>query len=151
MESEKPNVVPVEEGVTPPAELLLTEVAEPQKEPEKPYVQRFKITVPAGHVMPLGESIKQPFELTVVAGVRWHPEWPEPQVTVNAYRFLSHGDALCWAGSKVLAFKSLLPEDILALVPYHGQPATEGMPQLDRLGLTPPAERQPLATFIEKR
>lgn len=145
-----------------PDELLLTEVAVPEPKPEpkpkaKPFVQRFKVTVPAGHVMPLGEVIKQPFSITIEAGVRWHPEWEGPQVTVNAYRFFHHGDALCWAGPKVLAFKPLLPEAVVALATYHGEALViEGTGErnervrilLERMGVEPPAEKQKLSDFV---
>lgn len=161
--------VEVEEGVTPPAvpvEELLTEVLPNPIEPpeEKPVAKalshftRFKITVPAGHLLPEGTPVKDRFPITVEVGVRWHPEWDGPRVCVNAYRFFPHGDCLCWAGQTVIdAYGVLLPPDVGLLATYHGQPyPAEGGDEdslivrvaIKSMGITPPTEKEKLAAFI---
>lgn len=113
----------------------------------KPYVKSFVLAVPSGHVVPEG-TIEQPFNLIGEAGVRWHPEWEEPRITVNLWRMLPQGDALGWAGAKALDFKTLLDPDVVALVPYHGQAVTPtSQALLDRMGLATPKVQQLLSTF----
>lgn len=126
--------------------------------PEKAAVTmlRLPLTVPAGHVMPEGTPITDPFDLTVEAGIRWHPEWEGPRVTVNAYRFMPHGDAMCWSGAKLAeCFGSLMPTDLTELCASHGvmvASLTEsGARSVAALGLTPPPTFQPISTFIAHR
>lgn len=118
----------------------------------RPTVKRIEVQVPVGFKLRMGGEVTQAFNLSVIAGVRWHPDWDEPRVTVNAYRFLPMGDALCWAGSDVADFSDLLPEELGDLFWLHGKPiklmGDYGREALEKLGLDFPAERQPLATFI---
>lgn len=156
--------VEVEEGVTPPAELLLTDKApeEPKQEAAKPKaekrVERFEIRVPAGHVLPKGNKVTASFPLVVEVGVRWHPDWDGPRITANGYQFFPHGDCLVWSGDKLAEnFGSLLPADVNMLVPYHGQPyPADGKSEADltarvaikSMGVTPPTEAEKIADFI---
>ena len=159
----KPEVpVEVEEGVTPPAELLLTEVAPapiPPPAEKGPKHVRFDIDVPVGFALPEGEKVKNAFRIAVIAGVRWHPEWPRPRITVNAYRFYPMGDCLCWAGTALAdCFGPLLPADVRLLAErHHGEPyvATGGSEKdavartmLKSLGIVAPAEKEKLTDFI---
>lgn len=148
--------VEVAEGETPPAELLLTEVA--PKPAKTTNLMRFKITVPVGHVLPEGETVKTAFPMTIEVGVRWHPEWAGPQITVTGFRFFPQGDCLCWSGQSLTdAFGLLLPADVAMLVPYHGQPyPAEGKDEdalmarvaIKSMGITPPTAKEKLADFI---
>lgn len=151
----------------PQGELLLTEVASapippPSDESEvtikpmpakkaAPNIKRLTVKVPAGFVLPLGEAVKDPFDLMVEVGIRWHPESASPKLAVMAYRVFAHGDALCWSGSKVLTFKALLPPEVATLALHHGQPV-EGderiLAETDALGLKAPAEKENWEDFI---
>ena len=126
---------------------VAAEAAPPPKAPK--YVKRGIVHVPAGHVMPKGEVIQRGFDVTVVAGARWHPEWTEPRIVVQAYQFLSMGDALCWSGASAKAFP--LNASLAALADEHGQPAKLYDHVLAEMGLDMPAEREPLAAFIPAR
>jgi hypothetical protein len=114
-----------------------------------PFIWTGIVPVPVGYVMPLGQPITVPFQLVIEAGVRWHPEWEEPRITVNLWRILPLGDAIGWAGDKALeAFKTLLSADVVALAAFHGQTVTPASQRLlDKLGLTAPKVQQPLSTF----
>jgi hypothetical protein len=115
----------------------------------KPHIKTWEVRVPAGHVMPLGEVIGEGFKVIVEAGVRWHPEWAEPRITVNVWRFFSHGDCVGWSGKEALSFKSLLPAEVAALVPFHGQcQSVENIPALNSLGVEAPPKPQTYAEFI---
>lgn len=132
------------------------EAPTPVPEGPKPATRRWDLTVPAGHVMPLGEPITQPFKITVEAGVRWHPEWEEPRITVNVWRFFPMGDAVGWAGPKALAFQTLFPEaEVINLAHYHGKTLAEGghvvEESLRRLGVEAPKVQQLLSDFIPFR
>lgn len=128
------------------AEGIAPTVVKPKGPP--PYIVQDRIKVPVGYVLPLGEAIKEQFWLVMEAGVRWHPEWEEPRITVNLWRMFPLGDALGWTGSKVLEFKRLLPADVVALTEFHGQTVTpESQKLLDRMGLEVPKVQQTLATF----
>lgn len=125
--------------------------------PEKAAVTmlRLPLTVPAGHVMPGGEPIRDPFDLTVEAGIRWHPEWEGPRVTVNAYRFMHQGDAMGWSGAKLAeCFGSLMPTDLTAICYEHGALVDRlplpSLASLASLGVVSPPHQQPLSTFIAR-
>lgn len=124
-------------------------VAKP--EGPKPYIVQHKVKVPVGYVLPLGEVVKEQFWLTIEAGVRWHPEWEQPRVTVNAWRVFRMGDALGWSGDSVLSFKSLLPAEVIGLVEFHGQKISDlgdyGREAVEKAGLEVPKVQQPLSTF----
>ena len=108
------------------------------------------VLVPAGHALPLGETVKDHFSLTVEAGVRWHPDWEAPRIAVTAARFLPMGDALCWSGPAALAWP--LPEPIKALALLHGQPLTdEGLALVADMGLSVPGQREKIGAFILTR
>lgn len=112
-----------------------------------------RVKVPAGHAFPQGEVCTVPFEIVLEAGVRWHPEWPTPQVTVNAWRELPLGDALGFAGTSVTdVFGSLISPEVTALAAFHGQTfaalAETGKASLKALGLDAPKKKEPLAAFI---
>jgi hypothetical protein len=124
--------------------------AKPEAKPKgpPPFVKHGITDVPLGYVLPLGEVIGQPFCLTFEAGVRWHPDWAEPRITVNLWRIMPLGDALGWSGLKVLTFKSLLDADVAALAQFHGQTVTpESRALLDKMGLTIPVAQQPYSAF----
>lgn len=138
------------------------EVAKPKAPAAPVHVKTWEIKVPVGYVFADSEvAITQPFTITVEAGVRWHPEWKEPRVTVNVWRFFPMGDAVGWAGpSAVRAFESLLPAEVVALATYHGETVmiegTEARNRrvsevMERLGVVPPKVRQLLSTFIAHR
>ena len=113
-----------------------------------PFVTSFSAMVPQGYVMPKGEAINDPFTIVGEAGVRWHPEWEEPRITVNVWRVLTLGDAIGWSGEAALAFASLMPADVVALAPYHGQAVTPASQKLlTKLGLEVPKVQQPLSSF----
>lgn len=116
-------------------------------------MKRVEIRVPAGHELPLGEKVRDPFRLIVEAGVRWDEEWPEPRVTVNGWRVFPLGDALCWAGDELAEdFGTLLPTEIVKLAAYHGQAISllgdYGREAMDEVGVIPPSTIQPLSSFI---
>ena len=118
----------------------------------RPTVKRIQVHVPEGFVLPEGNKVTQPFNLTVEAGVRWHPDWDEPRFTVNAFRFLPMGDALCWSGDSLLAaFGGLLPTEFVTIGATHGMATSidDGSMSklLDGMGLDVPTERQPWASF----
>jgi hypothetical protein len=114
-----------------------------------PYLKSFVAKVPSGHVLPLGDMVQDPFHIVVEAGVRWHPEWEGPRITVNAWRILPKGDALGWSGDTALAsFKTLLDADTAALAEYHGQTVTEASGKLlTKMGLTAPKVQQTYSSF----
>lgn len=119
----------------------------------KQTLRRYDIKVPRGYVMPEGTAVTQSFNLIVEAGVRWHPEWSEPRVTVNGWRVMALGDALGVAGDDLeVVFGTLLPTEVRALSLYHGKPIAEAgeiaSAALGRLALTAPTAKQSLATFI---
>lgn len=108
------------------------------------------VRVPPGHVLPEGETVVDGFTVRVEAGVRWHPDWSEPKITVNAFRFFSHGDCLVWAGESVLGLP--VPEYVETLAPYHGQTFTT-VPEdvvrlLASLKIRAPEKREPLSAFV---
>jgi hypothetical protein len=116
-------------------------------------LRRFDVRVPSGYVMPDGSAITQGFTLIVEAGVRWHPEWSEPRVTVNGWRVMALGDALGVAGDDLeVVFGTLLPTEVRALSLYHGKTLTEAGEiagaALSRLAVASPSAKQALATFI---
>jgi len=128
------------EGIVP------TVVVKPKGPP--PYIVVAKTKVPAGFHLPLGETVKDQFWLTLEAGVRWHPEWEAPRITVNGWHVFQMGDAIGWSGTKVLMFQRLLDPDVVALTQFHGQTVTpESQKLLDRMGLVIPKVQQPLSTF----
>jgi len=114
-----------------------------------PYIKAFTVAVPLGHALPLGEKIVQPFTLVGEAGVRWHPEWKEPRITVNLWRILPAGDALGWSGDSALAsFKALLDADVVELAEYHGQTVSEASGALlAKMGLFVPKVQQTYSSF----
>jgi hypothetical protein len=124
-----------------------TEVAVPKGPP--PYIKQFTAKVPNGHKLPLGDAVHVPFHIIVEAGVRWHPEWEQPRITVNVWRVLSLGDALGWSGKEALAsFRTLLDADTVALAEYHGQTVTEASGKLlAKMGLTAPKVQQTYSSF----
>lgn len=114
---------------------------------------RLPIRVPVGHVLPEGTAVTKAFDITVEAGLRWHPDWTEPRITVNAWRFLYQGDVLGAAGDDVEAlYGPLLPPEVRALSLFHGRPAagagSTAELAIKRLGLAVPSERQTRADFI---
>jgi hypothetical protein len=114
---------------------------------------RLPVTVPVGHKLPLGGEVGQAFNLTVEAAIRWHPDWDEPRVTVNGWRFFYHGDAAGWAGDKlVAAFGSLLPPEVLALASFHGVDMHHlgdyGREAVNRLCLAAPKAKQAQSEFV---
>ena len=116
-------------------------------------LDRRDITVPEGFILPEGEAVKQPFTLTVESGLRWHPDWPTPQVTVNACLALPLGDALVFSGTSLTALcGALLPQEVIDLATYHGWPigvvGPKGKAALDALRLSEPKAKEPLAAFI---
>ena len=133
--------------------LLLTEKVEPvllltdQRKRARPTLLRLPVHVPVGFELPEGMVVTQAFDLTVEAGVRWHPEWGEPRVTINAFRFFPHGDCLCWSGNNVVGFP--LPEEALALMPFHGQALNDDSRKaVERAGLDIPEQPETLASFL---
>lgn len=119
---------------------------EPRAEPAKPNVLTFKLTVPAGHVLPLGETVEEAFDVTVVAGARWFPEWTEPRIGVTAFYMLPQGDAICFAGEEAKALP--LPEAVASMAEHHGEEITEGHAlALSLLGLAPPTKPEPYSAF----
>jgi hypothetical protein len=126
--------------------------AKPAEPAAPPYIVHTVVPVKTGFAMPLGEVIRDPFALTVEAGVRWHPEWKEPRITVNVWRILPMGDALGWSGEKVLMFASLLDPNVVALIKFHGQPVTEESSKLlAKMGVAAPKVQQTLSTFYSFR
>lgn len=121
-------------------------------------IVRLPIRVPRGHELPEGHVVQDPFNVIVEAGVRWHPEWDEPRVTVNAWRFFAHGDALVAAGVDVTAlYGALLPQEVKNLAVVHGRMfVAVGGDEIDKavrdevakMKLAPPRERQAISTFI---
>lgn len=125
-------------------------VATPKAPPPKPNTMTFRLDVPVGHVLPLGEVVKEPFAVTVVAGARWHPEWDAPRIGVTAFRNLTQGDALCWSGESAKALP--LPADVATMAMLHGQPIDlDKTIWLAALGLTPPDKPEPLAAFHARK
>ena len=125
--------------------LLLTD----QMKRRKPTLLRLPIRVPPGYELPEGETVIDGFDITVEAGVRWHPEWTEPRITVNAFRFFSHGDCLCWSGEFVNGLP--VPKEIEALAPFHGQPlAEESRAMIDAMGLDIPSKQEGYGAFIAR-
>ena len=125
------------------------------KKGPQPFIKRWVVQVPKGYALPLETPVENPFNLTVEAGVRWHPEWTEPRITVNLFRVFPFGDALSWSGQSALNFKALLDPSVAVLADYHGQTMGEGS-EVDReikalaiktLGLTIPKVQQPLSAF----
>jgi hypothetical protein len=127
-----------------------TEAAVPKGPP--PYIKSFVAKVPEGHKLALGDVVGDPFHIIVEAGVRWHPEWEEPRVTVNVWRILPKGDALGWSGKEALAsFRTLLPADVVALAEFHGVKLSHlgdyGREAMDNAGVTPPKVQQTYSSF----
>jgi hypothetical protein len=123
---------------------------QPQQETKAKTLLRRLVKVPLGHTLPMGNRIVHPFDVTVEAGARWHPDWTEPRITVNAFRFMAHGDAIGFAGDRVNAFP--LPEDVATLVPHHGMPIDEeARTKLAALGLAIPEKAEKIGAFIPQR
>lgn len=123
----------------------------PPPKKARPTILRLPVHVPEGFVLPKGAKVTQPFDLTVEAGVRWHPEWAEPRITVNAWRFMPLGDSIGWAGWSVMGFSELLPTEVKALLPFHGEPVTTIKAALvEQCGLDVPTKPEPRASFIAK-
>lgn len=122
----------------------------------KPNVVREHIMVPVGHVVG-DKEVTQAYPVLIIAGVRWHAEWPEPRISVQAFRFFPMGDALVMNGRDVRdAYNVLLPEAATALAHLHGNTLSElemlgGDDPLKALGLTAPDKPEPLSAFIERR
>lgn len=109
--------------------------------------------VPVGHELPAGEKTQFAFDILLEAGVRWHPEWAGPMVTVNAWQALPKGDALGYSGATVVdLFGSLLSPEVAALAAFHGQSIlaldATGAASLKALGLQAPTKKEPYAAFI---
>ena len=120
---------------------------------DKRPIKRVEIRVPAGYELPFGTKVERAFTLIVEAGVRWHPDWDEPRVTVNGWRFFPLGDALCLAGEELVnEFGDLLPEEIKTLAAFHGKQMSHlgdyGREAVETVRLVPPTEKQALASFI---
>jgi hypothetical protein len=120
----------------------------------------WETVVPAGFVLPEGKTVKDAFPITIEAGIRWHPEWEEPRVTVNVIRYLPMGDSLMWSGDKALTYQSLLDADVVALATYHGEAVevdgTEARNNrvatlLSRLNVEAPVWPQPLSAFYTRK
>ncbi len=128
------------------AEAAAADEAMAKAPPPKSNVMRFLLDVPEGHVLPLGEAVKEAFVVTVVAGARWHPEWDAPRIGVNVFRILTQGDALCWSGESAKALP--LPLTVKMMANHHGDLIDgELAMQLGRLGLTVPDKPEPLSAF----
>lgn len=124
-----------------------TNAPPPAKAPPKlPTFHSLRVEVPAGHVLPSGNVVKDPFAITVQYGARWHPDWAEPRVVVSAHRFLHLGDAIGWLGERALTFP--LPEDAKRLAIYHGMPASAKAHLFPRMGLAIPEKREPYGALI---
>jgi hypothetical protein len=134
-----------------PPMLLLTDQ---RPKPKLPNTLRFPASVPIGFALPEGGVVTQSFNLTIEVGVRWHPEWPEPRFTANAYRFFHHGDALCWAGDALLeSFQSLLPREAEIIALWHGKTFAEvGKDRSEEImafaGVSAPTKREGYAAFV---
>lgn len=124
----------------------------PPPKKARPTMLRLPVHVPEGFVLPKGNVVTQPFDLTVEAGVRWHPEWAEPRITVNAWRFFPHGDSIGWSGDSVAEyFRALLPYAVRVLSHHHGQHLDEaGLKAVAALSLDVPTKPEPRASFIAK-
>lgn len=117
--------------------------------PAAPSFLRTLVHVPVGHILPGGEAVKTAFDVTVEYGARWHPDWPEPRVSVMAFRFLHHGDAIGFSGDRATAFP--LDEFTRLLAPMHGRPIGTGERiYLEGQGLSIPTEREPIAAFVAR-
>lgn len=133
------------------------EVAKPETPAAPVHTRRWQIKVPVGYVFPESEiPITQPFDITVEAGIRWHPEWQRPRVTVNVWRFFPAGDAVGWAGgAAVRSFGPLLPAEVKELAEFHGQFLSDlgdyGREALEKLKVEAPKVQQLLSTFIDPR
>ena len=116
-------------------------------------LDRRDVNVPIGHMLPEGNEVQIPFTVAVEAGMRWHPDWPAPMVTVNAWLPLPQGDVLGWSGTSASdLLTTLLPPEVIALASYHGREVAtlddKGKAALKALGLAEPKAKEPLAAFI---
>ena len=124
----------------------------------KPYIRVWETRVPVGFQLPEGETVKEGFPITIEAGVRWHPEWDQPQVTVNVFRHYPLGDCLVWAGKEALAFAPLLSPETAWLAEWHGKALDSGDGEeqamlrimLNTLGVAAPTAKQPLSAFYNR-
>jgi hypothetical protein len=124
----------------------------------KPHIRVWETRVPAGFRLPEGEEVKDGFPITIEAGIRWHPEWDEPRVTVNVFRYYPLGDCLVWAGEEALAFAPFLSPETAWLATWHGKALDSGDSEdqamlrvmLNALGVAPPAAKQPLPAFYSR-
>lgn len=112
------------------------------------------VSVPKGHVLPGGEVVKSPFNVTLQFGVRWHPEWPEARVVFQAWQALAMGGAITFTGEKALAFLNDGDRRVFGpIAKEHGQryayettPVSETLAM--ELGLDVPKQPEPLGAFI---
>ena len=123
--------------------------------PNAPNVKTFKVHVPAGHALPGGVTVKDAFDVTVVAGARWHPDWDAPRYSVMAYRMLPEGDAVGFSGERAMVFP--LPEWARQIAGAHGETALPGAEIMEvresdgefvGMGVFTPFRRERLADFI---
>lgn len=113
-------------------------------------MRREIVRVPAGFALPLGETVKNPFNLIVETGVRWHPDWDEPRVTVNGWRAMPYGGVVGFAGDVLSdCFGTLLDKRVAKLIMLHGAPYAPAYDKaLGSLGLEAPKAKQAYADFI---
>lgn len=131
-----------------PAPVAMLLLPAPEKPKRELVVQM--LHVPAGHVTEDGEVIKNPFKVQLEAGIRWHPDWPEPRAHLRAILWLWHGDAVIWDGEDAIAdFGSLMDAPVRRIGELHGHGINRELRKLvAELGLIIPDRRSLLSHFI---